>query len=188
MKRVFLAALIAVLCIVPAFSAGGYFSLGVGPDTGFKAWSILDGDSTEMEYYQEDTRIGGDLDVSIGFRACDWFSLGLATGINYSKPVNGMLDYDIIVPFMAEFVFEPTTGSVRFPVKLQAGGHAEFTDDDSEVGAAFGVSAGVAVDVSESFSIGYAVKFNLLMQFDEHDFTRLRLNMVPIALDMTYRF
>ena len=186
MKRVFLAALIAVLCIVPAFSAGGYFSLGVGPDTGFKGWNIFEGDSSE---YPRAVRIGGDLDVSIGFRACDWFSLGLATGINYSEPANGMMvDYFIIVPFMAEFVFEPTTGSVRFPVKLQAGGHAEFTDDDSEVGAAFGASAGVAVDVSESFSIGYAVKFNLLMQFDEHDFTRLRLNMVPIALDMTYRF
>ncbi len=186
MKRMMLIAALAAMIAGPVSAAGGYLSVGLGANTGFKAYDVQNNEAMEIPA-ADLFNIGGDLDLSIGYRAADWFAVGFSTGVTYNHA--GYNDMNVFaVPFMAEIIFEPSMGGVRLPVELAAGGHVQFSGDDIDIGPAFGVSAGVAVDVSESFTVGYAVKFSLLMQLPQKDRMTFQIDMVPIAIDMTYRF
>ena len=187
MRKTILIILSAMLLLMPLSAGGGYFSIGIAPDTAFKAYTVNEGKAAESpakDYF----RIGSNLDAAIGYSINDWLGLGLSTGVNYGKTAFNYSQGVLTVPFMAQLVIEPTTGAVRFPLVLEAGGHIQLMDGKTYIGPAFGASLGVAADVSEGFSIGYSVGFDLLMQIYKGGTISLQLNMLPVTIDMTARF
>ena len=82
---------------------GGYFSIGIAPDTAFKAYTVNEGKAAESpakDYF----RIGGNLDAAIGYSFNDWLGLGLSTGVNYGKTAFNYSQGVLTVPFMAQLV------------------------------------------------------------------------------------
>ena len=92
-----------MLLLMPLSAGGGYFSIGIAPDTAFKAYTVNEGKAAESpakDYF----RIGGNLDAAIGYSFNDWLGLGLSTGVNYGKTAFNYSQGVLTVPFMAQLV------------------------------------------------------------------------------------
>lgn len=87
-----------MLLLMPLSAGGGYFSIGIAPDTAFKAYTVNEGKAAESpakDYF----RIGGNLDAAIGYSFNDWLGLGLSTGVNYGKTAFNYSQGVLTVPF-----------------------------------------------------------------------------------------
>ena len=188
----------AILLCTSAFAAGGgylsvglggYLSVGLGPEAILKVYSVTE-NTVEERPAGDYATMGGSFDLSVGYMANRWFGIGLNAGVDYNNPK--IAEYKGIfftVPVMAEILIAPTTGAVRFPMALRAGGYVQFMGNYFQYGPAFGASVGVAADVSENLSIGYKVGAEVFMQFAKgFTSTTYQVNLLPVSLEITCRF
>lgn len=166
---------------------GGYFSVSLSPEAILGTWNSSDGKVSEIDSGDYMT-MGGSLDVSAGYEFGGWFGLGISAGADYSGSKLDTYDGLVTVPVMLEAVFAPSIGEVRIPVRLAAGGYAQFLGNTYALGPAFALSAGFLADVSDSVSIGYTVGAELMMQFAKNGDVSYQVDLMPISLVTVCRF
>lgn len=165
-------------------SWGGYISTALGIEIPLAGYEIS-GDVTRgvstVDYFDA----GGRLDISAGYMFNDWAGLGFGTGLVYSGTDMVAFDDMFIIPFTADILIDPGTGNISFPLVLSVGGHVQFLDDTFGLGPAFGLSAGIMIRPTESFSIGWNARADLLMQFaDDFETTTCQIFLAPLQVQM----
>ena len=169
------------------FAGGGYFSVSLSPEAILGTWNSSAGNVAEIDSGDYMT-MGGSLGISAGYEFGGWFGLGVSTGAGYNGSKLDAYDGLITVPVMLEAVFAPSIGEVRIPVRLAAGGYAQFLGNTYALGPAFALSAGFLADVSSSVSIGYTVGAELFMQYAKNGDVSYQVDLMPISLVTVCRF
>lgn len=180
MKRLLAFFAIAFLVLFSAYSGQGYVETSIAP---FIPFAGFISDNGNEEYLDTTAILSTGISYTIEgyYEIRPWFSIGGAVEFDVNDPVEkiGMLFTN---PFYLSLRFSPGNDTVRVPISIFAGGHFQALENVGKFGVTVGISSGIALDISETFTLSSSFRILALLQFGSGERIASQLFLVPASI------
>lgn len=180
MKRLLAFFAIAFIVLFSVYSGRGYVETSISPLVPFAGFISEEGKESYLDT-NEILSTGMSYTIEGYYEIRPWFALGGVVEFDLNDPYEkiGMLFTN---PFYLSLRFSPGNDTVRVPLSILAGGHFQSLDEVGKFGVSVGISAGIAFDVSEKFTLSSSVRMLALLQFGSEGRIASQLFLVPASI------